>query len=424
MKRRTPGKAKKQRLPLHSQEGSKRPRTRKERRSQGILLLIGWAAGVTLFFFVIWRYLGRSSGRDVPFYIPQMRDDIEEDDWEWPLVHIVKTRFMQEQGTLTALGAARLGLFKVFCLPTMQKQTTQQFLWIIKTDPNLDPTILKEMIDMLSPFPNFYLVASNVNFRVNEDFPGAWRGGAEVEDLAQSIIYTGSQTLLEIAMAMQDSRYPVLETRLDADDGLHIGFLQQIQSMAIRAFEKETDLRWLYWCSRRHVAWHWNERPNDFEDSSLADWIGSYGALVGMQHSSLCITPGITVGFAVGVKEADVPVWAHDELIKKIRSTPVDQACGYPDPENCLQFMENFVFEAIRSRSPTSAGMLKIALSKEEMANSWWLVFAYFNMLHDSFGIRREPLKWINYYISDHLIEIAEDNLMGQCTTGHSCKVG
>jgi hypothetical protein len=39
----------------------------------------------------------------------------------------------------------------------------------------------------------------------------------------------------------------------------------------------------------------------------------------GIQHTKLCITPGITTGFNVGTSESSVPVYAHDELIKKIK---------------------------------------------------------------------------------------------------------
>lgn len=50
---------------------------------------------------------------------------------EWPLIHIVNTRFMQEQGALETLGMARLHLFFTFCFPTMINQSTQNVscLW-------------------------------------------------------------------------------------------------------------------------------------------------------------------------------------------------------------------------------------------------------------------------------------------------------
>ena len=46
--------------------------------------------------------------------------DVPDDATEWTLIHIVNTRFMQEQPLLETLGEARLRLqlFEIFCFPT------------------------------------------------------------------------------------------------------------------------------------------------------------------------------------------------------------------------------------------------------------------------------------------------------------------
>lgn len=356
--------------------------------------------------------------RSLPYYTPQPRDSGAK--WEWPLIHIVNTRFMQEQGNLTALGNARLALFRIFCLPTMQQQTSQNFLWIIKTDPSLDSSILEEMVGYLQPYPNFFLVASNVNFRINEQFPGAWRDGAEVDDLAKSRVYTGNQSLLESAMSYyrKSDPYPILETRLDADDGLHVQFLEVVQTAAMDAFHNENPEKtpsWLYWCSRRHVEWHFAEKR--MGNDPIWDRIISSGAFAGIQHSKLCITPGITVGFAPGISENEVPIYPHDKIIANIQNTPNDEACGLEQSSDCLQFVENFVFEAIRSRSPTSAGMLRVDIVPTEVARETRLYNAFLDMVSEKFGISETQLKWINQYLKDHLLEIAEENLKGQVCT-------
>mmetsp|Transcript_35622 Transcript_35622/g.82785 ORF Transcript_35622/g.82785 Transcript_35622/m.82785 type:complete len:139 (-) Transcript_35622:1051-1467(-) len=46
-----------------------------------------------------------------------------------PFVHVVSTRFMQYQASLTHLAAARLALFRTICLPSMVQQKSQNFLW-------------------------------------------------------------------------------------------------------------------------------------------------------------------------------------------------------------------------------------------------------------------------------------------------------
>ena len=391
----------------------------------------------------------------LPFYTPDLRNDISAEDWIWydeshnnNIIHIVKTRFMQEQGQFLALGAARLALFRTFCLPTMQQQTTQQFLWIIKTDPDLNGTLLLDLVKLVqatenesySSFNNTYIVASNTNFRVNENFPGGWRDGAEARDLTNSRIYTGNRQLLEQTMALQ-GHFPVLETRLDADDGLHRQFLEFVQHDALEQFrppQQDSDSpspKWMYWCSRRIIEWHWfdplQELPSKSFAPDLVKEMHEHGAVKGVQHTHLCITPGITTGFPVSTHESDVPIFAHDELAKKLmadnsnNSAPEALAspdCGKRQTSDCLRFVEGFVFEAIRSRAPTSAGMLGVLAKPEQLHPEWWVNYAFWNMLHESFGLQRPQIRWIQNYLSDHLIEIAQDNLLGQCTTGHSCK--
>ena len=79
------------------------------------------------------------------------------------IIHIFYSRFMQGQHNLTQLGLARFQIFKLFCFPTMIRQTNQHFLWIIQTDPRLDSNITKLMIDLLNPYPNYILLSSNTN---------------------------------------------------------------------------------------------------------------------------------------------------------------------------------------------------------------------------------------------------------------------
>jgi Putative rhamnosyl transferase len=388
----------------------------------------------------------------------------DDEDDETAVLHIVKTRFMQEQGHLLELSKARLALFRVFCLPTMAQQTQQNFIWIIKIDPLLHgTTILHQLITFVQQhmiYNNTYIVASNTNFRVNEKFPGAWRDGAETYDLMQARVYSGNRTRLQYAMALYDAPIPILETRLDADDGLHVQFIETVQRTAIRTFQQNPHVQWMYWCSRRHMEWHWTDPitqnqqqlqqtisttttvhekgkkvPGQPLSKSLSKMLYDYGTLQGVTHTNLCITPGITTGFAIGTRESDVPVFAHDELVKKIKNvntggntTVVEDGaknhhpgCGFANHADCLQFVETFVFEAIRSRSPTSAGMLNI--QADAPYDTWWVHYVFWNMLHESFGITRQNIQWIQSYLTLHLIDIARDNLLGQCTTGHSCKV-
>lgn len=357
---------------------------------------------------------------------------------------------MQEQAHLHALGEARYRLFVEFCLPSMVHQSSQDFLWIIKIDPDLSPDLLGRLIQSVQQATsstgharnNIYLVASRRNFRTHPKYPGAWRDGAALEDLYQSRIYTGDVRLLQTSMALVPHKL-LLETRLDADDGLHMDYLMEIQQQAISLWSpgqqgdddddnnghnpKSTTPTWMYWCARRNLEWHWVP-PKDSNIVQNVDYRA--GALTPIVHEKLCVTPGITTAFPVGTREADVPILPHDKLVTHIG----DFSCGMSDdsaPKDassfsspCLRFVEHHTFEAVRSRTPTSTGMLEVVLSRQELLRASKTQDILQDVLEEDFGIQMDGdhLASLNEYLTNHLVEIARDNLQGQCKTGHSCK--
>ena len=353
----------------------------------------------------------------------------DEDEWELPFVHIVNTRFMQSQGTLKTLGWARLYLFKAFCLSTMIHQTSQDFLWIIKTDPNLNGEILAALVEMLKPYPNYYLVGSEHNYLIGHE-TGAWRGGIEGDDLLQSLIYTGDVSLLKRAHAVQNDRI-VLESRLDADDGLVTGYLEYVQRTALEKFgaaeaneddddgalapkekQKKTQQerpKWMYWCSRQNAEW-------------FADPTVDVGATNAVQHTLLCVTPGITIGFPVGTRYEEVKQFPHDRIIKELDKK--DNGCGMTNSTDCINLVQAFPMMAVRSRTPTSAGMMGIRMDeKDALPEDKRLLLWKLLQSPKHFHIDAEDVRIANRFIHQNIVEIAKDNLKGQCTPGHSCKL-
>jgi hypothetical protein len=318
---------------------------------------------------------------------------------------------MQEQGHLATLARARLLLFETFCLPTMVHQTSQSFLWIIKTDPNLTQSIRDDLVLLLKPHPNFFLVGSNQNYQIGQG-PGSWRDGSEGKDLFSNIIHTGNTRLLRMAHQLRTSK-PVLETRLDADDGIHKVFLQYVQQSALKYL---SEYKWLYWCSRRHIEWY-------------ASPSKQFGLVNPVQHERMCITPGITVGFPVQQQEEEVPQFGHDVLYKEIERSGgchVDEKSGGGGGGDrntnldCVQLVDDLSFVAVRSRTPTSAGMRDTHLERElPDAKS---VAVLWNILEKLFFISKKKASDTNQFVQDHMAQIAKENLEGQCTSGHSCK--
>jgi hypothetical protein len=301
---------------------------------------------------------------------------------------------MQNQGNLTTLARARVELFKIFCLPTMKAQTSQQFLWLIRTDPGLDASIMKEMVDLLKDNPNFYLLGSN---NQNSDFDG----------LDMEKIYTGNRTLLQTAMGLQ-WQLPLLETRLDADDGLYLGFLRDIQKRTLKSFAKD-NLKWISYCYTTAMAWRMYEKE-------------PYGSL-SMDKVSFCITPGLTAGRSAGVR-TDFHQKNHRNIAKNAQKLSPQESCGFTDTKKCLVILDKSRdIGVVRSRTATSAGMSQVTVSEEQLSKDAGKLMARLQSLQDDFDIPRDSLKGLNVYIQGHLSEIARENLLGQCTQGRSCKV-
>ena len=416
-----------------------------------------------------------------------------------PFIHILHTRFMQEQGHLTHLAWARLRLFQVFCLPTIVHQSSSRFIWIIKTDPHLHLPVLRQLIALVQPYDYIYVVGSNTNFLINPNATGAWRS-SELKELHNKLsrennrtgasqfvppepvrVYSGHRRRLALTMALAD-HLTMLETRLDADDGLHQHYLQYIQDQAVQLFGSTSSStrqtksqptgfqRFKYWCSRRSLEWHWELRHSPPDRSVVAP--GGTGVLQVAVHSHMCITPGITVGYPVGVDDSEIPVVEHHLLWHTLTqpaktTTPSSSLCGARHPSDCVSFVEtNFSFDAIRSRTPTSAGMLRVLADtvdtttrpkKEEeeptakgpdsaaaavalahhpesspqnsdstglSQNTPWMQYAFWHFAYASFQIARHQVVQVHAYLQGpRLYRIAQDNLAGQCTTFHSCKV-
>ena len=238
----------------------------------------------------------------------------QERSWDSKVLHIVLTRFMQDQPNLIHLARARLLLFQTVCLPSMIQQSTSQFLWIILTDPNLDLEIRRTLCVILKPYPNFILLGTNHQIQ-GETFRSSLG-----KHFLQVPLFSGSIVKLRQAYLIRDS-IPLLQTRLDADDALHTDFLELLQLEAFQLFysekdvrdnlrslvDKNNDVQWYFWCTQRHVEWYANSNIWNI-----------------VEHSRLCVTPGLTVGMAptsIYLRSSPPLDLAHDVLFKTLLAT-------------------------------------------------------------------------------------------------------
>jgi hypothetical protein len=167
-----------------------------------------------------------------------------------------RNRFQQNQPHLVTLGRARLELFKAFCLPTMVRQTNQNFLWLIQTDPDLDKELMDEMKRLLAPHPNFYLVTNKVVKRV--PITRDWHH----RSLNISNVVTGDIPRLQKAHD-EAAQKILIETNLDADDGLAFHVLQDIRNDSIKRLASlakgvlsKRKNGWVVSCYHQYVGWY------------------------------------------------------------------------------------------------------------------------------------------------------------------------
>ena len=95
------------------------------------------------------------------------------------ILHLVITRFQQYQPALLPLGQARVHLFNTFCYPSIRQQSTQNFIWLILTDPLLHTSLRDQMVHILSPHANYFLLP-RLGFLTSEPFLAGNMSGQEI----------------------------------------------------------------------------------------------------------------------------------------------------------------------------------------------------------------------------------------------------
>jgi len=316
------------------------------------------------------------------------------------LVHVVQTRFMQYQPHLVALGRARLEEFTRVTLPSMLAQTTQDYVWIIRTDPDLDDAIRRPLLQAIQDHDHILLVGSNENpegFRCSDCLPSS------------KTIWSGSTELLQSAWKDSQSTY-LLETRLDADDGLYVDYLAQLQRQAAL----KANSPWSVWCPNQHWEWQYD-----------APWETHRGSLWGVQ-TNYCVTAGLTWGYAPGTSlESIGQVREHQAIystIPKCETESTGKCLSRIDPGQPLP-------SVLRVRSPTSAGMERVGAREGERGwkgrdpKKWNLEQdVLYLQLPLLFGIDSQQIELMWAALESNQDALLNDAMAGQCTKGHSCK--
>lgn len=167
-------------------------------------------------------------------------------------------------------------------------------------------------------------------------------------------------------------------------------------------------------------------------------------------HSSLAhiissVTPGLTFGYGKGASRSSIGSRLnHADITRKI--TPCTPDTDTKDPKQtintgCFSRLSKLSPGAIRSRTTTSAGMDNVVTGDESHDKKNKLssikknkgLLQKFNKQYFAqdklwsgisvlFKVSKQQAESARTFIVRNTQKIAEDNLKGQCTPGHSCK--
>jgi hypothetical protein len=316
------------------------------------------------------------------------------------VLHLVTTRFMQNQAEFLALGNARLRLFETFCLPSMESQEVSNFLWFILTDPNLDPSLMEPLKTMLAPHPNFFLIPYDGHFLMSTD------------DFAAIATTEGRVLSGEIQLfrsSLNDTnRSVLLETRLDSDDALHRNALLDIQNTALSLPHDDDDDSegWQVICNSLHYEWR---NP---EITSFSELVQSPGRLRVVQES-ICVTPGYTLVKHRANHSVSIPAPPRTPHHLVTRDWPHCGDAKTNATTNCWVKMTRYP-SALRCRTITSAGMSRIETTPEERSVYDNQTEIFWGFLEKDYGILPEASLNTSQYLQSNLRDVVYDNLMGQ----------
>ena len=224
----------------------------------------------------------------------------------YKILHTVMTRFMVGQSNAKyELARARYLLFESFCWPTIQYQTSRNFFWLVLVDPGLDSSIINDMKSLLNAVPtgNAYMILTN-NTAWSADGVGVENVtsyGVGLQTIVEEYtngklnIITGNTTYLLRALdwmtkqqQVEEPQYNninkennietskpimVIETLLDADDGINNHGVEWIQDVAIQRTKEHQQQQqqspahqyplhptlnstWWFLCGTDHIEWH------------------------------------------------------------------------------------------------------------------------------------------------------------------------
>jgi len=334
------------------------------------------------------------------------------------LVHILTTRFSQSQTNLLHLGQARLELFKTFTLPSVNAQTTKDFLWLIFTDPNLHPTLLSQLKAVLKKRFKGNVVLIGLNDIFQDFIEDRW-----LKD-DTPVLFGDRDVVRDYIQAARS--HVLVQTRLDADDSIFRDLIHNVQLQTKATLGKDaiehrfnpesfSPKQYKVFCTERLIEWGYF---NPWNASSTK------GHLFGKETPKFCVTAGLTYAYQVGTRSQDMPTRAHNKIDKLI------EACdaSLHRTHNCVDRIDagNYKYIMIRSRTPTSTAMQGVIPANKVLQNKEWPTKqdeTWNEIIYQNFAVTPSSVWQLREVFSKNMEPILKDALKGHCAKReYGCK--
>ena len=280
----------------------------------------------------------------------------------------------------------------------MIQQSNQNFLWLIQTDPELDAELMDELKSLLAPYPHFYLIKStNVK---KWPITRNWR----IRSFNETNVVSGYKEALMKAYADAPDKI-LIETNLDADDGLAYYVLQDLRNDTRRRLESVADQYlsvrkngWVVSCYHQFIGWY--PRSHAMDDHVPVDTSGALS--IDFRHDKFCPTPGLTIASVPKANYTSVPMTKHNKLLREV------PRCKSEEEIACLHGIGE-IPSTVRARTPSSAGMDNVG-EKHGKTNNVQHLWVYLDHL---FGVKKEAVSRAGRYFFENSKAIAKENLEG-----------
>ena len=419
----------------------------------------------------------------------------------YKILHSLTTRFMIGQPNEPILARARYLLFKTFCHPTVAHQSAspEDFFWFVLADPMIGPDVIDDMQRLLSydifPEGNAYMILTNNTSWAADGVgvPGVSSYGASFQEIAKGVrdgnvkLLTGNETRLirtlerKLMNTKNETTKPLLiiETMLDADDGLNNNAIQWIQDLAVFYTQQQQqqqqqklainnnnnnpslDSTWLLLCGTDHIEWH-NRDIFRLSDSAYKE-VGLTSGITGIRHApQYCASAGFTrVGLTTSMltsekdgsnypnnksnpQQRDAFTFPQKAYSNHALATENFDLCSVPGDYNTDGFTNSTMSRCflrefaglpfiLKSRSITSDSMDHMDPKRKDYRDLPWESKAdhpllineterIWRILEEDFSIDRLMAWQTSVYLRENLGSIIEENNHSRCAPGFPCR--